>query len=173
MDDFQLSPHFGFFEMTHTNTTTMQTQNRAEAANYIPTLTALANQILEPIRGDQPLRINSAFRWWVLNGLTAGTSATSQHIRGQAADISRPGMLPEVFFQDVLNTLKNLKIPFGQLIDESAQRDYGVTRWVHVSLGPDFWIPERCGEIWQMIADEHGKIKKMLLEKVDVLPWVS
>lgn len=163
-----LSPHFSFEELTVTNQLNFQDQNRLEAEQHLPTLIALANRLLEPLRGERPLKINSAFRWWALNSLTPGSSQTSQHPLGQAADITRPGQPHDEFFEEVLAKLVNDKIPFGQLIDEAAARDYGVARWVHVSLGPDFWKPERCGEVIRIVIDEEGKATRSLLRKVAV-----
>jgi hypothetical protein len=53
--DFQLSPHFSFYELTATSNAAMQELNRQEALHYLPTLKALAARLLEPIRGGGPL----------------------------------------------------------------------------------------------------------------------
>jgi hypothetical protein len=141
-----LSEHFSFEELTVTSNIEMQAANRQEAQKFLPTLRALA-ALLERVRDGKPLVVNSAFRSGALNKATAGSSATSQHPMGQAADIHRPGQEIEQFFKETLALLKREKIQFGQLIDESASRGYGVVRWVHISLGRDFWKPERCGEV--------------------------
>lgn len=166
MDDFKLSDHFSFFELTTTSNTDLQESNRLEALKYRPTLEALCRRLLDPIRGDKPLVVNSGFRSWTLNGQTPGSSPTSQHPQGQAADIHRPGQDVDAFFAEVLALLLDKRIPFGQLIDEQAERPYGVVRWVHVSLGPDFWKPERCGEVMKMVAGPNGKPQYTMLQKV-------
>lgn len=166
MDDFQLSDHFSFYELTTTSNAALQEANRQEALKYKPTLTALCKTLLEPIRGGKPLMVNSGFRSWELNGQTAGSSPTSQHPQGQAADIHRPGQDVDAFFAEVLAFLLDNKIPFGQLIDEQAERSYGVVKWVHVSLGPDFWKPERCGEVLKMVAGPNGVPQYTMIQKV-------
>lgn len=162
--DFQLSPHFSFFELTVTGNESLQASNRAVALTYIPTLRSLAS-FLEIIRGGRALCVNSAFRSPALNVATKGSSPTSQHPLGQAADIHRPDEDVGKTFSDILALVKENKIPFGQLIDESADRGYGVVRWVHISLGRDFWKPERCGEVLKK-WDENGAAHFKMLEKV-------
>lgn len=164
--DFDLSKHFTLYELTVTSNKTLQEANRDAAVRYIPSLKALAEQILEPIRGDRPLKINSAFRSAELNNATIGSSPTSQHPLGQAADIHRPGQSSEDLFAEILGLFKSRGIKFGQLINESAQRDYGLVSWVHVSLGRDFWKPERCGEVLRKWDDKDGKPHFELVEKV-------
>lgn len=169
--DFQLSTHFSFFELTVTSNAALQEANRRAALTYLPTLKALAS-VLEMVRGGRPIVVNSAFRSYELNKKTAGASPTSQHPLGQAADFHRHGEDPRTTFLLTLGALKAGRIPFGQLIDESAQRDYGVVRWVHLSLGPDFWKPERCGEVLRK-WDEDGKAKYQMLEKVEQSSWTG
>lgn len=166
MDDFQLSPHFSFFELTRTSNDEMQEKNREQALVWVPSLKSLCANLLEPIRGDRPLFVNSGYRSWELNGMIHGSSPTSQHPRGQAADIHRAEQSTDELFKEVLDLFKTKKIPFGQLIDEQADRGYIVARWVHVSLGAAFWKPERCGEVLKMVAGPNGKPQYTMLEKV-------
>lgn len=166
MEDFDLSPHFRFFELTKTNDTAMQEMNRISAMAFIPTLKSLCLKILEPIRGDRPLTINSGYRSWELNSMTVGSSHTSQHPQGQAADIKRPGQSAQELFDEILAKFTAEKIPFGQLILEYAHRGYGDVEWVHVSLGADFWKPDRCGEVLKMVAGPNGKPQWTLIIKI-------
>lgn len=163
--DDKLSPHFTFGELTATGNAALQAANRSEAQKYLPALKALA-ALLERLRGDHALVVNSAFRFGSLNRATPGSSPTSQHPLGQAADLHRPGEAVAATFAEILAQLKAENIPFGQLILESAKRDYGVVEWVHVSLGRDFWKPERCGEVLTKHDDEHGNPIWTLIEKV-------
>jgi hypothetical protein len=167
-ENFQLSEHFSFHELTATSNAAMQELNRQEALHYLPTLKALATRLLEPIRAGRPLAVNSAFRAFALNKATHGSSATSQHPLGQAADIHRPGMPVGEFFAEVLALVKERRLPFGQLIHERAERDYGVAEWVHVSLGADFWKPERCGEVLAMTAGSDGVPHYQVIEKLQL-----
>lgn len=165
VDNIQLSTHFSFYELTATTNEALLGENRVQGLSFVPTLRALA-RLLETVRNGKALVVNSAFRSAVLNGATAGSSPTSQHPLGQAADIHRPGQEVPAFFAETLELLRNERIPFGQLIDEEAVRPYGgVTRWVHISLGSNFWKPERCGEVLRK-RDVDGKPKYELLEKI-------
>lgn len=165
LPDAPLSEHFSFYELTVTGNAALQEANRVDALRYKPTLIALA-RFLEIIRGKAPLIVNSAFRSAALNKATAGSSPTSQHPLGQAADIRRPNQSPTVLFADLRRRFRDEKIPFGQLILESAKRDYGMVEWVHVSLGADFWKPERCGEVLRKWDDEAGKPHFEMIERI-------
>ena len=88
-------------------------------------LTALIKELLDPLRElwGRPLKVNSGFRCAELNGLVRG-GACSQHMRGEAADITAgSSMLNKQLF----NVLKYSGLAFDQLIDESAYS------WLHVS----------------------------------------
>lgn len=168
----KLSEHFTFGELTVTLNAALQAANRVEALKYLPSGIALA-KLLERIRAGRPLGVNSAFRSWILNGATKGSSPTSQHPQFQAADLHRPGMTAKELFEEILALFKREKIPFGQLILESGDRGYknadgteSIAEWVHVSLGRDFWRPERCGEVLTKVDGPQGKPIWTLLEKV-------
>lgn len=166
MDDFKLSQHFTFFELTVTENAALQEQNRAQAILWVPSLKAVCDTLLEPVRNDKPLILNSGFRSWELNGATPGSSPTSQHPRGQAADFHRKGQDMDLLFAEILGILILKKIQFGQFIDEQANRGYKVSRWLHLSLGANFWKPERCGEVLKMVAGPNGKPQYTTLQKI-------
>lgn len=166
MDDFKLSEHFSFYELTVTSNAAMQEANRASAMLWVPSLKATCVGLLEPIRGDRPLVVNSGFRSWELNSNTHGSSPTSQHPKGQAVDFHRAGQPIEELFAEVLAIIKEKKIQFGQLILEQALRDYGVVSWVHASLGAAYWKPEKCGEVMKMVAGPNGIPQYTTLEKI-------
>lgn len=165
-DNIQLSEHFSFYELTVTSNVDLQEQNRIEAMKYLPTGKALCVKLLEPIRDGNPIIVNSGFRSWELNGSTPGSSPTSQHPMFQAADIHRPGRTAEELFYEILALIVARSIPFGQLILEKADRGYEVAEWVHISLGADYWKPERCGEVLKMTCAPGGKPKYELVQKV-------
>ena len=84
----------------------------------------LCDEILEPMRAlVGPLRINSGYRSPRVNAAIGGAS-TSQHMRGQAADVFPMKMALKEAFQAV----KASSIPFDQLILEPS--------WIHVSVAP-------------------------------------
>jgi len=83
----------------------------------------LCLSVLEPLRSrvKRPIVISSGFRSKSLNTRIGG-AATSQHCRGEAADI----MVPGVATADLVDIMRSMRLPFDQLIDEFG-------RWVHVS----------------------------------------
>lgn len=168
----QFSPRYSFYDLTGTSNKALLEVNRQEARKYLPTLRALA-QFLEILSGDDGrprLSVNSAFRCAQLNGATPGSSSTSQHPMGQAADVTRAGQTVESLFAELRETLVRRRLKFGQLIFEEAKRDYGVAKWVHASLGLDYWKPERCGEVRTMRLDvKTGKPVYTLVEVIK--PW--
>lgn len=95
-------------------------------------LKRLAVEILQPIRDKygKPIVVTSGFRCAKLNNAVGGAK-TSQHCKGEAADIrsvSDSIKDNKELFNLVLQMLKDKEIKVGQLIDE-----YGYN-WVHVSL---------------------------------------
>jgi zinc D-Ala-D-Ala carboxypeptidase len=95
-----------------------------------------ANMVFEPLRTyisdvirkkDTPIHINSFFRSVAVNGLVGG-SATSQHCKGQAMDLSVN--YPDFSKKDLFNLIKT-RSAFDQLIWEAGNDDQPA--WVHVS----------------------------------------
>lgn len=118
----KLSPHFTLEEMTFS-----QTAARREIDNTPPTLELgalrmLCLEVLEPIRMhfDRPVRVSSGYRSPALNAAIGG-AASSQHCRGEAADITVPGVSNIDLAQWIMRNLR-----YDQLI-------YEFGRWVHVS----------------------------------------
>lgn len=126
-----VSKHFSWTELTRTGSTELQQINREEAEKCRAALTALANTILEPIRAKfGPLKVNSAFRGPSVNAKVGG-SKTSQHLRGEAADIVAPSVTVEELHRWIVT---ESGLPYGQCILEKTApaRPYS---WVHVSVG--------------------------------------
>lgn len=92
-------------------------------------LKRLCEEILQPIRNKfgKPITITSGYRSSVLNTAIGG-SKSSQHIKGEAADIvcNDNRALWNLIYKMILN--KEIRV--GQLIDEKN------LRWIHISL-PD------------------------------------
>lgn len=128
-----VSLHFTWDELTRTGQTALQAANRAEAEQYRASLTKLATDILEPIRAKfGPVKINSAFRG-DKSGVNAavGGSKTSQHMKGEAADIVAPSVSVEELHRWIC---AESGLAFGQCILEKSSPSKPFT-WVHVSLG--------------------------------------
>ena len=129
MNDFKLTEHFTFFELTHTDRAEFQELNRRKGLCCMPELKLLAVTVLEPVRThyDKPVIVHSGFRCFELNQAIGG-SKTSQHMLGQAADFHVKGAALEDVFAWLWH---ESSIPFGQLIDERRDGQ----RWIHASTG--------------------------------------
>lgn len=170
--DMALSPHFSFFEMTKTTQAELQERNRIEAMDYLDELKAMAG-MLEKVRTAMaiPLNVHSAFRCAAVNGGTALSSKTSQHLRGQACDFtpaSYDGSQAsfDALFNEVAGILEFNKIGFGQLIKEQAERSYGVARWIHLSLGAPYRELARCGQVMSMCVNSEGIPIYSMIEQI-------
>lgn len=167
MHNFMVSPHWSFNELTTTRNHILRMQNRIEAHQYIETGKVLAHGLLEPARCGRPLITTSGFRGESLNSTTQGSSPKSQHRLFQAADVCRPDEVCWDVFEEIMEVYLSKKVPFGQLIyEEVPGRDDEISRWIHISLGPGYRTPERCGEILKRIGDDWSLVKK-----VDCLDW--
>lgn len=89
---------------------------------------ALVDNVLDPLREawGKPVIVNSGYRCKELNKAVGGAPA-SQHVKGQAADITAGTRYGNRWLFDHIRN----HLPFDQLIDE---RDYS---WVHVSFRMD------------------------------------
>lgn len=97
---------------------TIVAQGGFDVAGILCNLKGLAENIIEPLRLQYPgFRINSGFRQG---------SATSQHGRGQAADLQWPGLAPAAY-TPIAEWIRD-NLPFDQLIFE-----HGKSIWIHVS----------------------------------------
>ena len=95
-------------------------------------LVYLAAFVLEPLRVamGRPINISSGFRCEQLNKAVGGVY-NSQHLKGQAADISIEGDM--AFGRKIFEYIKN-HLTFDQLIwEHNAKGSY----WVHVSYRAD------------------------------------
>lgn len=126
-----VSPHFSWDELTRTGKSELQATNRTEAEQYRASLTRLAVELLEPIRAKfGAVKINSAFRGPSVNAAVGG-SKTSQHMRGEAADIVATSVSVEELHRWIC---AESGLAFGQCILEKSSPSKPFS-WVHVSLG--------------------------------------
>ena len=116
-----LSPHFTFAELTHTDHRSL---NNSPTQIEINNLQRLA-QFLETVKttlSGKPIMINSAFRSKAVND-AVGSRDTSSHRLGLAADFRVPGMIPDA----VVRTIIAANLPFDQIIRE-------FDAWTHISI---------------------------------------
>ena len=92
-------------------------------------LTALIEKVLDPLREayGKPIIVTSGYRCEKLNKAVGG-AASSQHVKGEAADIRSVQDTPEEN-KKLFDLIVKLGLPFDQLINE-----YNYD-WVHVSFG--------------------------------------
>lgn len=117
--------YFTIRELTRSDTARRLGIDNTPPASAIAALHELVEQVLDPLRAawGGPIRVNSGYRCHELNKAVGGTPG-SQHMRGEAADItvgSRSGN------RRLLALIKRLDLPVDQCIDEKG------CRWIHVS----------------------------------------
>jgi hypothetical protein len=133
-----LTEHFSFEELTRTRQADLQDANRREARDYYDRLKLVA-EMLEIIRAKfGAVRVNSGFRGPAVNAAVGG-SATSQHSKGEAADIVCPAVTVDELHRWIV---VESGIAFGQCILEKPAG----SAWVHISLGAPYRDPKKCGE---------------------------
>ena len=117
--------YFTIHELTHSDTAHQKGINNTPPPAIKVKLTSLINNLLDPIREawGSPISVNSGYRCPVLNKADGGVS-TSQHQKGEAADITVGS--PELNRQ-LFDLIAKGDFDFDQLIDES---NYS---WVHIS----------------------------------------
>lgn len=167
MNDRQLSPHFSFFQLTRTDRSEHQAENRNTTQAEDAKLAAVANllETCQIIVGCD-LEAHSGRRYPALNKAVGG-SEKSQHLKCEAADFSPVGPDTEESvvnaWQKIATAARAGKIKFGQLIVESqAGRDGGRKFWIHISLGAPYRDKARCGEVLTMKDGKYEMISKIV-----------
>lgn len=127
----QLSKNFSLAELTRSGTAQKLGISNQPTPDHTEALRALCEQILQPLRDamGKPIRVNSAYRSEALNMAVPGSSPTSQHCKGEAADIEIDGF-PN---KDLAQKIIDLGLPFDQLILEFYVEGDPNSGWVHVS----------------------------------------
>lgn len=124
-----LSQHFALEEMVKSDYAIRHGIDNSAPLPIIDALRDLCNTTLERVRSyignGKPLDITSGYRSPVVNQGIGG-SATSQHMKGEAADFTIRGMSNRFVVEAIM---KHKSIPYDQLILEGD--DSG---WVHISF---------------------------------------
>ena len=117
--------YFTIKELSKSATALSKNIDNSPSPDVVKNLTLLVDNILDPLREKygKPINVNGAYRCPELNKAVGG-SKTSQHMTGQAADITvgNPDANKKLF-----NLIIEMDLPFDQLIDEKN------FRWIHVS----------------------------------------
>jgi len=159
-----LSDHFTFDELTATSHVALQEHNRIVAMEFTASLKLVAIMLEEIRLVAGPLYVHSGFRCAEINGLTPGSAAKSQHMIGQAADISAYGPCTKEsvgrLFEQTRGVFraKRASYGFGQLIREEKNGQH----WVHVSLGAPFRPIDKCGEVMTSKDGQYEMIEKIV-----------
>lgn len=125
----KLSQNFSLAEMTKSETASRKGLENTPGEVEIENLRALAVNVLQPVREhyQKGVHINSGFRHPEVNAAVGG-SKTSDHCKGQAADIEIPGVANADLAQWIVDNL-----PFRQVILEFYTPGIPDSGWVHVS----------------------------------------
>lgn len=117
--------YFTIEEMTKSSTATAKRIDNTPNQTVIDNLTKLIEIVLDPLREwyGKPIRVNSGYRCKVLNKAVGSKAKNSQHLYGEATDITAGSKAEN---EKLFNYIKD-NLPFDQLINES---DFS---WVHVS----------------------------------------
>lgn len=126
-----LTTHFTLEEMLESDTAAALGIKNEPTKQHKANLKALAVHLLEPIREKWggAIVVSSGYRSKELNDAIPGASKTSQHCKGEAADI-RPSSGRKL---ELFNMIKESGLPFDQLINEYPDKN-GVPSWIHVSF---------------------------------------
>jgi uncharacterized protein YcbK (DUF882 family) len=121
--------YFTIRELTKSTTAIKRHIDNTPSKEVERSLTALVEKVLDPLREayGKPIIVTSGYRCPKLNAIV-GSTPSSQHVKGEAADIKSVQDTPEEN-KKLFDLIVKLKLPFDQLINE---HNYD---WVHVSFG--------------------------------------
>ena len=117
--------NFTIQELTASATAEAKKINNDPTPEAAENLKQLVNNVLDPLRDayGKPILVNSGYRSPALNTAVKG-SKTSQHVKGQAADITGGSKAEN---KKLFELAQELNLPYCQLIDEKN------FSWVHIS----------------------------------------
>jgi hypothetical protein len=127
-----LTANFSLHELTKSETALRMGFDNTPGEAEIAALKLLAEKVLQPVRDHfgKGVKCNSGFRASAVNQ-AAGGSKTSDHVKGQAADIEIPGVPNAELAQWIMDNLE-----YTQLILEFYTPGIPDSGWVHVSYDP-------------------------------------
>ena len=125
----KLTENFTLEELTASRTADKYNIDNTPTAAEVENLKRLCVDILQPIRNeiDKQLTVTSGYRCRELNKKVGGVS-TSQHVTGDAADITlHSKQANNKLFNVIVEMIRQEKITVGQLINEKGGE------WLHIS----------------------------------------
>jgi uncharacterized protein YcbK (DUF882 family) len=122
----QISKHITLNEAIESPTALRMNIDNTPTSEVLSNMQYVAENLFEPIRKwyKKPIKINSFFRCVALNKAVKG-SASSQHVKGEAIDISAGNKIEN---KKIFDYIVSSGLDFDQVILEFG----GV--WVHISL---------------------------------------
>ena len=169
---------YTWYDLTYSNKARNRRKQNIPNQQHQANLSELCRTILEPLcdRIGETVHVDSGYRSPELNNSLEDSSPTSQHMRGEAADLDRGDSLNREVFDTLYSMIEEGTITVGQLIWEKGQWDdinfyethslrTGVTTtaesypgWVHVSLGTKNDIKVFVGnDTYYPIKKENGQ----------------
>ena len=126
----KLSSNFSLEEMVNSSTARIRKIDNAPSEYHFRNLSRLCKLVLQPIRDKfgNAIIVTSGYRSGALNRVVGG-SKSSQHLKGEAADIVCQDNL--LLWNLICDMIQNGEITVGQLIDEKN------LSWIHISLPDD------------------------------------
>ena len=136
----QLSENFSLNELTKSQTATRKGIDNKPTSEQIENLKSLSIHILQKIRDhyERPVRVTSGYRSPELC-IAIGSSAKSQHAKGEAADFEITGVDN---FDLAIWISKYLE--FDQLISEFYTNQHPDSGWIHCSYKADGTNRKQC-----------------------------
>lgn len=121
--------HFTIAEFVRSKTADRIAIDNKLPKELLPNVQALVDNVLDPLREayGKPITVTSGYRCQALNKAVNG-SATSDHMKGRAADIAAGSQKEN---RRLFYLIQELGLDFDQLIDEKN------FSWVHVSYRND------------------------------------
>ena len=128
----QLTANFSLHELTKSETALRMGFDNTPGEAETEALRLLCEKVLQPVRDHfgKGVKCNSGFRSSESNAAVGG-SKTSDHCKGQAADIEIPGVPNAELAQWIMDNLE-----YTQLILEFYTSGIPDSGWVHVSYDP-------------------------------------
>lgn len=126
----KLTKNFTLEEMTRSTIAQRLGLDNIAPPKIIIALKLLCENVLQPIRDhfNKPVHVNSGYRSQKVNEALPGSSKTSQHKKGEAADIEIYGISNLTLAQWIINNLD-----YDQLILEYHTAGKPNSGWIHVS----------------------------------------
>ena len=124
--------YFTIKELTQSNVAKQRGIDNTPGEKEVANLTNLVEKVLDPLRVmyENPIKVTSGYRSKELNASVKG-SATSSHMRGEAADITC--LTGNQSINYVLGTIIYKNFDYDQLIFENVPVNGKSCEWIHVS----------------------------------------